>query len=126
MTSGSARREPLLLGFGAALALSAVWVGLTAWTAQTYHLAPVLVAAAPGFVAWSGGGAPLRYGPPGSFALGAAAAALGWIAIVVVGIEPTAALVDDQLGGVVGEVVVGGLLGGLIGAGLVLRRRAHA
>lgn len=111
----------VLLSVGVALALSALWVGLTALTRKTYHLAPVLIAAAPVII--SAGGR--RRTTPASL-LGLAAVGLGWLVIEVLDIEPTATFVDGQPGGVPGEVITGSLMGLAAGAALAARRRRRA
>jgi hypothetical protein len=118
----SNRAVPILsAGFAGALAVGALWVGLTAWTGTTYHLAPILAAAMPGVVirARESLQAP-SWTTLASFVLGVAAVAASWLAIVALDIEPTATIVEDQPGGVLGEVAAGALIGAILGAGLLL------
>lgn len=51
-TSGSARSLPasVVAGAGAALAIATLWVGLTALTGKTYHLAPAITAWVTGLI----------------------------------------------------------------------------
>lgn len=109
-----------LLG-GAALLLgaTAIWVALTLATDRTYHLAPVVIAAAPGVAARA-----LERKIPTGLALipGLVAVAVGWALIVAADAEPTATLAEDQPGGVTGEVVIGALVGA---AGSVLVAGSH-
>ena len=96
--------------------IAAAWVGLTAWTGTTYHLAPLLAAAAPGYVARSAGWPSRSRGAVlAVVALAGVAVAGGWAVIVAAGIEPTATLVHGQPGGVPAEVAVAALLGALLG-----------
>lgn len=109
----------LLGGFAAALALAGAWVGLTAATGSTYHLAPLIVAAAPAVLARA---AEAAVSPIAAVVAGAIAAAAGWVAIVIAGVEPTATVIADQPGGVAGEVVVAGIVGLAIGYLVLVRR----
>lgn len=88
------------------------WVGLTAATGKTYHVAPLLAAAAPGFLLR---GHPRWRGP--ALVIGAIAVAGGWLLIVLAGIAPTATIVQGQPGGVGGEVIAFAALGLAVGAG---------
>jgi len=110
------------MAVAAAVAVAGVWIGLTAWTGKTYHLAPVLAAAAPAVVARGRG--PVA-SPRVAFLAGAGVGvALGaWAALVALGIEPTATVVDRQPGGVAGEVVLGALAGAVGAAASPLLRR---
>ena len=107
-------------GTATAVVVAAVWVALTATTGKTYHLAPPLIAAAPGAVGWSRAAAPL---PSGRLvaACGLAATALGWLAIAAGHIEPEATLFAAQPGGVLGETALGALVGAAAGAWLLKR-----
>ena len=111
-TSGSAEETSTLsmIAGGAAFlaAATVVWVLLTIATDRTYHLAPVIIAVAPGVIArvserrigWSLAAIP-----------GLVATAIGWAVIVAADAEPSATLAEGQPGGVEGEVVVGALVG---------------
>ena len=102
---------------GVALGISALWVGLTALTGKTYHLAPVLISAAPVLVS---GNTPRR--TAAASLVGLAAVGLGWLVIELLGIEPTATFFHGQPGGVRAEVVGGALAGLAAGAALSARR----
>ena len=103
----------LAAGVGLALVAAAVWVGLTAATGKTYHLAPIVIAAVPGIAARA---AERRVSWTLAAATGLIAVAAGWAAIVAADAEPTATLAEGQPGGVEGEVVVGALIGATIAA----------
>lgn len=108
----------LATGVAAAAGLAVLWIGLTALTGKTYHLAPLLTALAPGLSARLFGAARRSYPLAAAAALvGAAVAALGWGIIVAAEIEATATIVGDQPGGVGGEVVVAIALGSVLGGG---------
>jgi len=111
------RRVRVAIAAAAApLVIAAGWVGLTAWTGKTYHLAPLLAAAAPGYLArFAGWPSRSRGAVLALVALGGVAVAGGWSVIVAAGIEPTATLVPGQPGGVPLEVAIIGLLGALLG-----------
>jgi hypothetical protein len=100
------------LTLAAGVPVAALWIALTSLTGKTYHLAPLLVAAAPGIVAGRGPGSRRH-----ATWAGAATMAAGWLVIVVAGIEPTATIVDHQPGGVPLETALLGALGAAIGAG---------
>ena len=108
---GSARA--LAAGIGFAIAATAVWVALTAATGKTYHLAPIVIAAAPGITARA---AEREVSWSVVAATGLIAVAVGWAVIVATNIEPTATLAEGQPGGVEGEVVLGALIGAAISA----------
>jgi hypothetical protein len=120
--SGMEARVPspaLLLGIGlvAAAGLVVLWVGLTALTGKTYHLAPLLAALAPGLSVRLLDAARRSYPLAAAAALlGASVSALAWGFIVAWQIEPTATIVSNQPGGVTGEVLVGILIGSAAGA----------
>jgi hypothetical protein len=110
---------PQLAGAAAAVAVAAAWVLLTAVTAKTYHLAPVIVAAAPGLM--------LRLQERGAprqallaAALGGAIALSGGLIIVVADFDLGSTIIRDQPGGVTGEVVTGALIG-LLAGGMLAR-----
>lgn len=106
-----------------AAVLAAAWVGLTMQTGLTYHLAPGLIAAVPGYVlAWSTD-RPLSR--PTVFVAvlgGLALVGAGWTVLEFRDAMPTATFVDNQSGGVRGEMVVFALLG----AGLATRAMLRA
>jgi hypothetical protein len=110
------RTATFAFGATVALAFAAGWVALTAATGATYHLAPPIVAAAPGVVAWAGGGGRSPVESVVLAVIGLLVAVLGWAVILATGNEPNATIVKDLPGGVWGEVVVGALLGALAGA----------
>jgi hypothetical protein len=133
-TSGSARSLPasVVAGAGAALAIAALWVGLTALTGKTYHLAPGVTAWAPGLTVSLLRGDNRQ--PHGSAkrlallasALGPIAVGAAWAAIGLAGIEPSATIFAHQPGGVGGEVIVATLAGALLGARRVTRASRQA
>lgn len=113
----SSQGRLLAMGALGAAGIVVLWVGLTALTGKTYHLAPLLASLAPGLSARLLGAARRAYPLAAAAALsGAAVAALGWGLIVAWGIEPTATIVGDQRGGVTGEVLAGIVIGSVIGA----------
>ena len=121
--------RPLMVGTAGALAVSALWVGLTALTGKTYHLAPGVAAWAPGLTVrvmiadriddlsrrgrW-------KLGLIAS-ALGLAAVGVGRSAIALAGIEPSATLFAHQPGGVSGEFALTAFVGALLGARRLIR-----
>lgn len=114
-------RRQLVTGVLTAAGIVVLWVGLTALTGKTYHLAPLLAALAPGLSVRLLGAARRSYPLATSAALlGAAIAALGWGLIVAWGIEPSATIVGDQPGGVAGEVLAALVIGSAAG-GAALR-----
>ena len=125
-TRPAGRTEPaaLVLSAAAALVATAIWVALTARTGVTYHLFPFVIVAGAGFLARPGG-APLRRAEAVvSAAVGLAAVALGWVALVVLDETPSATFVADQPGGVAGEVVVIALLGAVLALWWTARARS--
>jgi hypothetical protein len=98
----------------AALPPAAVWIAFTAIDGRNYHVAPFIVAAAPGVAARVLG---LRIGLVGrSVAVaGIVAGALAWSFIEVLGIVPSATLWRDRPGGVRAEVVVAAAAGAFVG-----------
>jgi hypothetical protein len=106
----ASRPAPLVLLAGVPFA--ALWVGLTAQTGKTYHVAPLLVAAAPGVLARGVG-----VSPPAAVTAGLVTFAAGWLAILAAGIEPSATLFAHQPGGVAVETLAFGALGAAVGAG---------
>ena len=109
---GVAAVGSLALGVGPAAFIAALWIALTAATGKTYHLAPPLVAAAPGAVIRLRAPAPAS--APAVVASGLMTVAVGWLAIVVLQIEPPATVIAGQPGGVIAEVIVGALAGALL------------
>lgn len=90
------------------------WVGLTATTGKTYHLASLLAALAPGLLPRALVG---KLGWPVGVVggvIGFAIAMAGWGVIVALGEEPTVTLFGGQPGGVFGEVLFGAIAGSLI------------
>jgi hypothetical protein len=124
-------RAALVAGGAAALAVTALWVALTAATGKTYHLAPPVIAWLPGLAVSlarrnSPGSAPPRGGlSPGlrASALGVAIVIAGWVTISVAGITPSATVFHGQPGGVPGEVAATTLVGALLGTRRVARAR---
>lgn len=110
------RGGSLGIGLAAAAGIVVLWVGLTALTGNTYHLAPLLAALAPGLSVRLLDAARRSYPLAAAAALlGASVSALAWGLIVAWGIEPTATIVSNQPGGVTGEVLVGILIGSAAG-----------
>lgn len=115
----------VLLGLAAGLAVAGLWIVLTAATEKTYHLAPVIAAAAPALVVGGLSDRVLtRRGTEVLIAVGLGAVATGWLLIEAFGIVPTTTVLADQPGGVRGEVVSGALLGAAGTALYLARRRA--
>jgi hypothetical protein len=121
--------RPLILGAALALLSAAAWVALTAVTGKTYHVAPLVVAAAPGWVLRWWHEAEGRELPSGASALtsvlvaviGAASVAAGSLAILATGTHLSATIIPDQPGGVVGETVFFSALGLFVSARSVAR-----
>jgi hypothetical protein len=113
---GTGIADALAPGVALALGLAGVWVAATALTGQTYHLAPLLTAFAPGLAARIVSGARGGALAAAAAALGAMAAAAGWGALLLLDIEPAATLLPAQPGGVRGEFLAGALLGAAAGA----------
>jgi hypothetical protein len=109
--TASAARQVAVAIVAVAL-IDGLWLLLTSATGKTYHLAPLLAGAAPGLLLRRSASARLL-----GLAMGAATVAIGWAAIVLAGIEPTATIMRAQPGGVAGEVVGLGLIGLAVGAG---------
>ncbi len=91
-----------------------LWVALTAFDGRTYHLAPLIAAAAPGLAARFLG---LRVEPAilSLAIVGIAACAAAWALIELLDLVPSATLWQGQPGGVCGEVAVSAAIGGLVG-----------
>lgn len=98
----------------AALPPAALWIALTALDGRTYHLAPLIVAAAPGVAARVLG---LRIGVviPNLAVSGIVASMLAWDLIELLDIVPSATLWHGQPGGVRAEVAVAVAAGALVG-----------
>jgi hypothetical protein len=105
---GPGARLPLAAG----VPIAALWIALTALTGKTYHLAPLLVAAAPGILARSSP----RLRRRATWA-GVATTLAAWLVIAAAGLEPSATIIEHQPGGVALETAVFGALGAAIGAG---------
>jgi hypothetical protein len=116
---------PRLAGLAVALSFACLtaiaWVALTATTGKTYHLAPLVIAAAPALLLRADGRRLARGAAALLAAAGVLTTALAWTVIVASGEEPAATLLPDQPGGVAGEVIVGALAGA-IGAYLAVRK----
>ncbi len=103
-------------GVAVAALFAAVFVVLTANTGTTYHLFPLVIAAAPGALPRLLRDVPLsRRAGAVAVALGALAVAAAWITLVALDEMPRAVLFSGQPGGVEGEFVLFGLLGALAG-----------
>lgn len=111
------RLAPMVVGGVAVTVATAAWVVITAMAdGTTYHLFPLLIGAAgPVFARYTAG----NKLTPAEALVSAGDGALGWIAgwLVLEGMGewPAATVFADQPGGVGGETVALGLLGGLIG-----------
>ena len=120
MTGGSAgdrrRRPDRALGWAwlAVVPPAALWVALTALDGRTYHLAPLVVAAAPG-VAARAFGAPTGLVGRRLAIVGILACACAWAVIELLDVVPSATLLHDQPGGVRAEVAVSSASGALVG-----------
>ena len=116
-------RASLATGVGVAIVVVVVWVGLTAATGKTYHLASLLATVAPGLLARTmAGKLGWAVGLIGA-QLGFMIALVGWGIIVTIDEEPTAVLFAGQPGGVFGEVLGGALIGGAIALLVHIRPR---
>ncbi len=117
------RSQPAALPLGAAAALVAVaiWVALTARTGVTYHLFPLAIVAAVGFMSRPGGPPLRRLEAAATAALGLIAVTLGWLTLALLDKTPTATFVADQPGGVPGETAVFALLGAALSLWWVMR-----
>jgi hypothetical protein len=107
--------------------VAALWIGLTALVGRTYHLAPALVAAAPGVVARLLGLSVVGGGAVGaSVAVAGAMTALGaWGFLELAGLSTTATLWLGLPGGVRAEIVLAiglGAFGGVLAIGARARR----
>lgn len=119
-------KAALATGIAVSLAVGAAWVGLTAATGKTYHLASLLAALAPGVFLRTAAG---RHGWPVALLaalLGVAIALAGWGVILAIDEEPTAVLFAGQPGGVFGEVLGGALIGGAIALAALRPRTSRA
>jgi hypothetical protein len=116
----------LASAWAAAIPVAAVWIGRTALDGRTYHLAPVLVAAAPGFAARLLGLSVLGSGVVGaSVVMAGVIAALGaWGFLELTGLATTATLWPGLPGGVRAEIAGAIGLGALAGLGADYQR-AH-
>ena len=86
---------------------------MTAATGKTYHFAPLVAAAAPGFLLRATG---QRAGAAAALAA-VSTAAVAWAVIAVAGIEPPWTLWSGQPGGVRLEVAASTAVGVAVGAG---------
>lgn len=101
---------------------TAAWVGLTIQTGLTYHLAPGVIAALPGYaLAWSLERPPSRMTMVLTALGGIGLVAAGWLALELKDAVPTATFVDNQPGGVQGEMVAFMLLGSAFAVRAMLR-----
>lgn len=121
--------RPLVMGAALALLFAAAWVALTAATGKTYHAAPLVVAAAPGWTLCWWHEAAERELSPDVVArtavlvalVGAAGVAAGALAIFGTGTHPSATILPDQPGGVTGETAFFAALGLFVSARSVTR-----
>ncbi len=112
----------LITGAAVALAIATAWIALTAASGKAYHLAPVMAAAAPGFVVMAG----RRAARPSALSValtGLGAVGVGWLFVFAAGIEPTVTVLPRQPGGVPAEVVLGAVFGAALGALLTTQQR---
>jgi uncharacterized membrane protein YiaA len=108
------------------LALVGLWLALTALTGKTYHLAPAIIALAPGLVVRADESAgETATSVALTLAIGPVAVAAGWVAIVAAGVRPHTTLFPDQPGGVATEVAVAAVAGLLAGWRLAMHRVRH-
>ena len=107
----------LALGTAAAALAATIFVALTAATGATYHLFPLVIAAAPALLPRLLFARPLTPGRTRlAAALGLAAVAAAWLALVLLHQMPRTTFFEGQPGGVPGEFVAFGLLGALAAA----------
>ena len=107
----------LWVGVGGAAIAATVFVLLTVNTGTTYHLFPLVIAAASGVIprlVFDSALTP-RQGTLATL-LGIAAVAVAWGALELLGEMPSATLIADQPGRVRAEFAVFGLLGALAGS----------
>jgi hypothetical protein len=109
----------LASAWAAAIPVAALWIGVTALDGRTYHLAPALVAAAPGFAGRLLGLSVLGSGVVGATVIVAGVmTALGaWGFLELTGLATTATLWPGLPGGMRAEIVGAialGALGGLV------------
>jgi hypothetical protein len=102
---------------------AALWIALTALDGRTYHLAPIVVAAAPGIAARALG-LSISLVSPSLIVVGIVTTGLAWAVIELIGVAPSATLWHGQPGGVRAEVVVATIVGALLGA-LAVRAPGH-
>lgn len=105
------RHAPVVASLAVTLTLAATWVSFTALTGKTYHLAPAVIAVAPGWMA--------RVMHTSARAglvvtIGVGVVALGWLTILIGGVAPDVTMVSGQPGGVPGEVAIAAVLGVLV------------
>lgn len=121
--------RPLVMGAALALLFAAAWVALAAATGKTYHVAPLVIAAAPGWTLRWWHEAAERELSSDLVArvavlialMGAAGVAAGTLAILATGTHPTATILPDQPGGVAGEIAFFAALGLFVSARNVTR-----
>ena len=105
--------------------MAVLWIGLTALDGRTYHLAPALVAAAPGITARLLGLSVVGAGIVGAslVAAGVMTALGAWGVLELTGLSTTATLWPGLPGGVRAEIA--GAIGlGALGGMIADRRRA--
>jgi len=108
---GAAAPSTWLAGAAFVAVATATWVALTLATDSTYHLAPVVIAVAPGVIARV---SETKISWPLAILPGLIAVAVGWAVIVGADAEPATTLAEGQPGGVEGEVVIGAIVGAAI------------
>ncbi len=95
-----------------AFAVTGLWVALTTRTGLTFHFYPGIIELAPVFMMRRLTNRPIGWPAlMGLLATGAAAVAVGWAVLGVLGARPTATFIEGQFGGVQLEVAVFTLLG---------------
>ena len=124
LASAPGLRLAALTGLGVALLVGGGWIGLTAATGKTYHLAPLLGALAPALTLRAVAGERVGVGAGGALGgVGAGLMLAAWGIIVALGIEPDATLAEGIPGDVFGEVVIGAAIGVLASGALHRRTR---
>ena len=107
----------LALGMAAAAVAATIFVILTLATGATYHLFPLAIAALPVVLPRLLFERPLSMSRARiAAALGLAAVAVAWLALVLLDEMPATTFFQGQPGGVPGEFVAFGLLGALTAA----------
>ncbi len=117
MNSNAPTTGSVWVGLGGAAVAAVVFVLLTVNTGTTYHLFPLVIAAAPGVIPRLMLDRPLTpRGGTYATILGLLAIAIAWGALELLDEMPTATLLSNQPGGVRGEFALFGILGALAGS----------